>query len=239
MTTSDPIKELFNQGPKIISASAKSPAGVISLMMLVFAVLGYAFFEGSSESVKIGMFMLMFLGFFALCLSVLRKSSELSRGRGRERSETFSAPDLPILGGVSLRVSFGRLALIWGIGSSLVFMILLLQFLFGHFFGESVLDVWVWLGPTIIPPVSLVVIGLACSFWDNRDRVRPLLTICCWLSLLYLTIALATIFVQPFLEESEIRLLKLSTLILTPLEGIQVALTALLLAWVRPPLTEH
>jgi hypothetical protein len=149
MKDSGPIRELINQGPRIISASAKSPAGVISLMMLIMAVIGYIFFVGATESARIGMFMLMFIGYFTLSVAVLRSSSHLSRERRQPRPAPVTPAGLLMLPRVSLRAAFKGLCLIWGTGSVVLFLLLSTQYLLGKYEERLLLDVWAWLPPAV------------------------------------------------------------------------------------------
>lgn len=233
------IKDVVNQGPKIITAAAKSPSGVIALTILALSVLGYTFFNGASESVRVWMFALMFFGYMVLCVSVLSKSAQLSRASGRGTSgrgrteERLNAPPISLKGAatISLRSSTKRLSIVWGIGCGIIFALLLAQLLFGGLPSEDLLDYWAWIGPVIIPPVSCLVIGVACSFWDGRKRLKSVHAVCMWLSVVYLLCALSTILLEPMLPFTKVHWVKLSTLILTPFEGILVAMMALLLSW--------
>ncbi len=236
------INDVVNQGPKIITAAAKSPSGVIALTILALSVLGYAFFSGASESVRVGMFALMFFGYMVLCVSVLNKSAQLSRASGRGSSgragteERLNVPPVSMRGAatISLRSSTKRLSIIWGIGCSLIFALLLAKLLFGGLPSEDLLDYWAWIGPVILPPASCLVIGVACSFWDGRKRLKSVHAVCMWLSSVYLLCVLctlSTILLKPLLPFTKVHWVKLSTLILTPFEGILVAMMALLLSW--------
>jgi len=55
----DGLKEV----PKIIAAAAKSPLGVLALIILVLAVLAVIFFKTANDNVRVSIFVLMFFGF--------------------------------------------------------------------------------------------------------------------------------------------------------------------------------
>lgn len=66
------MKSFFEQGPKLIAESAKTPLGIISLIILALSFIGYMFFASSSEPVKIVMFVLIFLGFSLLGFTIVK-----------------------------------------------------------------------------------------------------------------------------------------------------------------------
>lgn len=50
--------------PQIISAAAESYLGILALLSIALSVLAYFFFSTASEKVKVGIFLLLFLGVF-------------------------------------------------------------------------------------------------------------------------------------------------------------------------------
>jgi hypothetical protein len=56
------MDELIRKAPEIIEAAAKSPLGILALMILALAVAGFFFFRGASELTRIGIYVLMFVG---------------------------------------------------------------------------------------------------------------------------------------------------------------------------------
>jgi hypothetical protein len=56
------MDNLIEHLPKIITAAAQSPLGILALLSVALSVLAYCFFAKSSEKVKVGIFVLLFLG---------------------------------------------------------------------------------------------------------------------------------------------------------------------------------
>ena len=59
---------------RVIQAAAASPLGIVALIVLVLSTLATVFFRGSSVSVKIWVFALMFGAAAALVIAVMRQS---------------------------------------------------------------------------------------------------------------------------------------------------------------------
>jgi len=56
------MDKLIEQLPQIITAAAQSYLGILALLSVALAVLAYFFFASASEKVKVGIFVLLFLG---------------------------------------------------------------------------------------------------------------------------------------------------------------------------------
>ncbi len=56
------MDKLIEQLPQIITAAAQSYLGILALLSVALAVLAYFFFASASEKIKVGIFVLLFLG---------------------------------------------------------------------------------------------------------------------------------------------------------------------------------
>ena len=56
------MDKLIEHLPQIITAAAQSYLGILALLSVALAVLAYFFFASASEKVKVGIFVLLFLG---------------------------------------------------------------------------------------------------------------------------------------------------------------------------------
>ena len=74
--------------PDVIRAAAASQLGIFALMVLAVAVIGYLFFKGASELVRLAIFVLMFAGVAAFGLAIVRESDEPVRDGGNATRET-------------------------------------------------------------------------------------------------------------------------------------------------------
>jgi hypothetical protein len=76
------MDKLLEQLPQIITAAAQSYLGILALLSVALAVLAYFFFASASEKVKVGIFVLLFLGvagFGAAMFRVAPKTTEATR----------------------------------------------------------------------------------------------------------------------------------------------------------------
>lgn len=64
---------LIESAPGIIEQAAKSPLGILALMVLAISVLGVVFFRGASEKTRARMFVLMFVGVASFGYAIFRK----------------------------------------------------------------------------------------------------------------------------------------------------------------------
>jgi hypothetical protein len=56
------MDKFFNKVPEIIREAAKSTLGVISLIIITISLLALTFFTTASENVRVGIFILIFVG---------------------------------------------------------------------------------------------------------------------------------------------------------------------------------
>lgn len=66
--------------PEIIAAAAQSYLGILALLSIALAVLAYFFFAKASEKVKVGIFVLLFVGVIAFGAAMFRASGGAPTG---------------------------------------------------------------------------------------------------------------------------------------------------------------
>jgi hypothetical protein len=72
------LDKLIERLPEIITAAAQSHLGILALLSISLAVLAYVFFAKASEKVKVGIFVLLFLGVFGFGGAMFRVSADAS-----------------------------------------------------------------------------------------------------------------------------------------------------------------
>src|SRR6266851_1500196 len=60
------IQSLVKSAPEIIKEAAQSPLGILALIILVVAVVGFFFFKTDKTSTRVGIFVLMLVSFIGL-----------------------------------------------------------------------------------------------------------------------------------------------------------------------------
>ena len=68
------MDKLIEHLPEIINAAAQSPLGTLALLSVALSVLAYFFFAKASEKVKVGIFVLLFLGVLGFGGAMFRES---------------------------------------------------------------------------------------------------------------------------------------------------------------------
>ncbi len=115
------------------------------------------------------------------------------------------------------------LAKLWFSLAGIIFLILILQSIFGKY-SAKVEEVWGWALPTILPTLSLIITVLGASALEKeRDETyvrRNYYRITFWLSLAYLMLILAIILIEPFTTREPVELMQLSSLWLGPFQGL-------------------
>ncbi len=123
-----------------------------------------------------------------------------------------------------LPVSFcqHRLAVVWLIGSGLVFALLIAQTVGGKY-GTQADKAFGWLLPTVLPTLLLIVGAVA----SEARRAESMATVdrfafrmSLGLSAFYLVLVLATSLVQPFSSMTPLELMTTSHLWLGPVQGV-------------------
>jgi len=69
---------LFEHLPEIISAAAQSLLGTFALLGVALSALAYVFFAKAREKVRVGVFVLLFLGVLGFGVSMFRASNHAS-----------------------------------------------------------------------------------------------------------------------------------------------------------------
>jgi hypothetical protein len=72
------MDKLIERLPEIITAAAQSYLGTLALLSVSLSVLAYFFFAKASEKVKVGIFVLLFLGVFGFGGAMFRASTDAS-----------------------------------------------------------------------------------------------------------------------------------------------------------------
>lgn len=142
---------------------------------------------------------------------------------------------------IQLEMVRSRLAGVWLIGGLLIFTIVILQSLIGHF-GDQMYKVWQWLLPSIMPTMTMVISVLGASalapFFSGLVVRKTFYRTAEYLSIFYLFLLLLTILIQPFVSASvdeEIKSLSSSNLFLGPLQGLVGSALGVLFASKQPP----
>jgi len=68
------MDKLIERLPEIITAAAQSYLGTLALLSVALSVLAYFFFAKASEKVKVGIFVLLFLGVLGFGVAIFRAS---------------------------------------------------------------------------------------------------------------------------------------------------------------------
>jgi hypothetical protein len=72
------MDKLMEHLPEIITAAAQSYLGILALLSVALSVLAYFFFAKASEKVKVGIFVLLFLGVIGFGGAMFRASGDAS-----------------------------------------------------------------------------------------------------------------------------------------------------------------
>ncbi len=73
------MDKFFDQAPKIIAAAAKSPLGIVALVILALSVLAFVFFADAPEWVRIGIFIVLVLDFGLFGFAAMRRMPETQK----------------------------------------------------------------------------------------------------------------------------------------------------------------
>ena len=87
--------KFLDQAPKIIAEAAKSPLGIVALIILALSTLGLAFFADSPDEVKIGIFLVLVLSFGLFGFAAMRRMSERQKeveATERPREQPTTSP---------------------------------------------------------------------------------------------------------------------------------------------------
>jgi hypothetical protein len=70
------MDKLIERLPEIITAAAQSYLGTLALLSVALSVLAYFFFAKASEKVKVGIFVMLFVGVLAFAMAMFRVSHD-------------------------------------------------------------------------------------------------------------------------------------------------------------------
>ncbi|MCI5130233.1 MAG: hypothetical protein D3904_01635 [Candidatus Electrothrix sp. EH2] len=121
-----------------------------------------------------------------------------------------------------------QLTIIWFSGSGFLFVLLLLQTIFGKY-GSEAKDAWGLILPTFMPTLSLIIGTLVVDATASKDSEkiatvdRFFFNLSRFLSIAYLSTVILTILLSPFSNLSLLELIKLSNLWLAPFQGLVTA----------------
>ena len=127
---------------------------------------------------------------------------------------------------ISMFVSQTRLAIAWVIGCIILLLVAWLQIIFGHY-DENGQEVIEWLLPSIIPTLSLVT-----GVWANNALKKPkskekvskgIYRAVLGVSIFYLVFIGMIFAIQPMVARPPIEVVKDSSLVLAPLQGVMCA----------------
>ena len=90
------MDKLIEQLPQIITAAAQSYLGILALLSVALAVLAYFFFASASEKVKVGIFVLLFLGVAGFGAAMFR-AAPTAAGAAHDTSHQPAADPLASL----------------------------------------------------------------------------------------------------------------------------------------------
>lgn len=128
---------------------------------------------------------------------------------------------------IATRTCKARLAILWFAAGLVLFVLLVLQSVFGKY-GENVQDAWSWFLPTIMPTLSLIVgvlvLDMATSGREAKKVDRFVFRIAFALSAFYLILVALTLFIQPFTKATSLQLMQRSNLWLGPFQGLVAAM---------------
>lgn len=72
------IERLIEQAPKIIEAAARSPLGILALMVMALALVGVFLFQDAAESIRRLVFILLFVGVVGFAVALMRGTKQAS-----------------------------------------------------------------------------------------------------------------------------------------------------------------
>lgn len=91
------MDKLFERLPEIITAAAQSHLGILALLSVALSVLAYFFFAKASEKVRVGIFVLLFLGVFGFGAAMFRVSADGSVAHQPDPSKATLSQEAKII----------------------------------------------------------------------------------------------------------------------------------------------
>ena len=116
-----------------------------------------------------------------------------------------------------------HLALLWLVGSAILFILLIAQTV-GNHYGDKDNEAWGWLLPNLMPTLLLIVGALMADAFGTGAKAKSVddfvYKVALALSAVYLFMVVLPIGLQPYVSYTPIELLKRSNLWLGPLQGL-------------------
>ena len=130
---------------------------------------------------------------------------------------------------LSMAAAKRRLSVVWFTGAGLLFLVMILQTIFGRY-GADAEEAWGWLLPGILPTLSLIIGVLVMDALGKGVKAQRVDAFMFWtsfgLSVFYLLMVALPILLQPFVSSEPLMLLKQSNLWLGPMQGLVSAALA-------------
>lgn len=93
------MDELYQQLPAIIEQAAKSPLGLLALMVIALAGMAFVFFKEASEKARIGIFVLLLAGVAAFAVAAMRVA-------GPSAKDVEAVPAADVIGAWTATVTY-------------------------------------------------------------------------------------------------------------------------------------
>jgi hypothetical protein len=130
---------------------------------------------------------------------------------------------------LSMTAARRRLSVVWFSGAGLLFLVMILQTIFGHY-GTDAEEAWGWLLPGILPTLSLIIGVLVMDALGKSVKAATVDGFMFWtafgLSVFYLMMVALPILLQPFRAIEPLSMLRQSNLWLGPMQGLVSAALA-------------
>ena len=78
--------------PEIIAAAAQSYLGILALLSVALSVLAYFFFASASEKVKVGIFVMLFLGVVGFSVAMFRSAASAQADQAADGKAASTQP---------------------------------------------------------------------------------------------------------------------------------------------------
>ena len=122
------------------------------------------------------------------------------------------------------------LGILWLLGASIIFFLLLIQTIGGHY-GEQTNEAWHWFLPTVMPTLSLIISAWVIDARGQAVKQKPIRKYIYrgtqGLATFYIFVVLSSILAQPFTLMSPVEWLNQTDLWLGPLQGLVIMATSI------------
>ena len=143
-----------------------------------------------------------------------------------------AAADKPKHKAIPLERVRWKLARLWLVMGGGFLLLLIVQSIMGKY-DQKVQRVWSWALPSIMPTLSLIVTILGMNAFHNEEEPaseirQPFYRAVFWVSVIYLSILIGTVLVEPFTPYESLELLNLSNFWLAPLQAFVASAIAVI-----------